>query len=165
MTIDQFWTIVDKVHRASKGDFDKKCELLEAELRKHPLAEVQSFDVHFTECLDKAYTWEVWAAAYIIGGGCGDDGFSDFRSNLISMGRETFERALANPETLASVASEDDDLQSEGYQYVAGTAAEALGGDLLARAHPHPKHPSGKKWDEEKVAEIYPKLAKKFNYE
>src|SRR5215831_5340869 len=115
MTIDQFWTIVEKVQQASKGNFDAKCELLEAELRKLPLAEVQSFDVHFTECLDRAYTWELWAAAYIIGGGCGDDSFSDFRSTLISMGREIYERALANPETLGDVATEDDDLQCEGY--------------------------------------------------
>ena len=49
---------------------DKKCELLEAELRRLPLDELRSFRRHFDECEDRAYTWELWAAAYIIGGGC-----------------------------------------------------------------------------------------------
>ena len=40
MTIDQFWNIVEKVHRDSEGDMDRKCELLEAELRRLPLDEV-----------------------------------------------------------------------------------------------------------------------------
>jgi hypothetical protein len=34
MTLDQFWNIVEKVHLVSEGDMDKKCELLDAELRR-----------------------------------------------------------------------------------------------------------------------------------
>jgi hypothetical protein len=161
MTIEQFWNIVEKVHHASRGDFDYKCELLEQELRKLPLAEVQSFDTHFTDCLYRAYTWELWAAAYIIGSGCSDDSFWDFRSTLISMGHDTFERALEDPEALVDVASDEDDLQMEGYQYVAGKVAEALGGDLPP-PRPHPKEPAGEPWEEDTVAELYPKLAEKF---
>ena len=52
----------------------------------------------------RAYRWDSWAAAYSIGSGCSDDGFTDFRYFLISMGREVFERALADPESLLSVA-------------------------------------------------------------
>ena len=40
------------------------------------------------------------------------------------MGRDVFEGALANPETLAKVTSIDDDLQHEGYQYVASKVFE-----------------------------------------
>ena len=103
MTLDQFWKIVEDVHRTSGGDMDKKCELLDAELRRLPLEEVRSFHAHFYECFDRAFSWELWAAAYIIGGGCSDDKFSDFRSTLISMGRQTFERALADPQSLADI--------------------------------------------------------------
>src|SRR5215470_19141756 len=103
MTLEQFWNIVEKVHCASDGDMDKKCELLAAELRRLPLDEVHSFHAHFDECYDRAYNWELWAAAYIIGGGCSDDGFSDFRSTLISMGRQTFEQALADAQSLADM--------------------------------------------------------------
>src|SRR5262249_40852671 len=118
MTIDQFWSIVEKAHGASSGDMDKKCELLEAELRELPLEEVRAFHAHFYECQDRAYSWELWAAAYIIGGGCSDDKFSDFRSTLISMGREIFQRTLADPQSLADIDYDAEVAGYEGDQYV-----------------------------------------------
>jgi hypothetical protein len=164
MTLDQFWNIVDKVHQASDGDMDKKCELLDAELRRLTLEEVLSFHAHFHGCEDRAYSWELWAAAYIIGGGCSDDGFSDFRSTLISMGRQTFERALADPQSLADMDYDPEIALFEGYQYVPTTVETDLaGGKKFMRSHPHPTRPSGTEWDEDKVAEIYPKLAGKYN--
>jgi hypothetical protein len=165
MTLDQFWNIIEKVHAASDGDMDRKCELLDAELRRLPLDEVVSFHAHFDECEDRAYSWELWAAAYIIGGGCSDDAFSDFRSTLISMGRQTFERALADPQSLADMDYDAEVAHYEGYQYVPTTVQTELGGGReFPRAHPHPAEPSGKPWDEDKVAELYPKLAEKYDY-
>ena len=167
MTLDQFWTLIDRVHRASKGDMDYKCELLDTGLRKLPLAEVRSFHAHFDECENRAYHWPLWAAAYIIGGGCSDDGFSDFRSTLISMGRQAFEQALANPETLADLEDYDAELsQYEGYQYVIATVEEDLSdGQDFPRAQPHPAEPSGEDWDEDTVAALFPKLAQKYGYQ
>src|ERR1044071_320311 len=164
MTLEQFWNIVEKAHRASGGDMDKKCELLDAELRRLSLEEVRSFHGHFDECCDRAYSWELWAAAYIIGGGCSDDSFSDFRSTLVSMGRQTFERALTDPQSLADMDYDADVAHYEGYQYVPTTVERDLsGGQDFPRSRPHPKDPSGTIWDEDKVAEPYPKLAKKYD--
>jgi hypothetical protein len=165
MTRDDFWNIVEKVHRTANGNMDKKCALLDAELRRLPLEEVRSFHAHFDECEDRAYSWDLWAAAYIIGGGCGDDGFSDFRSTLISMGRGIFEQALANPESLADIDYDSETAQFEGYQYVPNTVESDLsGGQPSPRSRPHPAKPSGTPWDEAKVAERYPKLAEKYGY-
>jgi hypothetical protein len=165
MTLDQFWNIVEKVHRDSRGDMDKKCELLEAELRRLPLDEVRSFHRHFDECEDRAYTWELWAAAYIIGGGCSDDVFSDFRATLISMGRQTFERALADPQSLADMDYDAETAHYEGYQYVPTTVEEELGdGETFPRYATAPAEPSGKPWDEDKVAKLYPRLTEKYGY-
>ncbi|XIE77187.1 DUF4240 domain-containing protein [Streptomyces sp. SBR177] len=50
---------------------------------------------------DAVYRWDVWAAAYLIGGGCSDDGFMDFRAGLIALGRDWYERAAACPDSLA----------------------------------------------------------------
>ena len=165
MTLDQFWNLIEKIHVASAGDMDKKCELLDAELRRLPLDEVRSFHAHFYECQDRAYSWELWAAAYIIGGGCSDDKFSDFRSTLISMGRQTFERALADPQSLADIDYDADVADYEGYQYVPSQVERDLsGGQDFPRSRPHPKDPSGRSWDEDKVAELFPKLAEKYEY-
>jgi hypothetical protein len=165
MTLDQFWDIVDRVHVGSEGDMDKKCELLDAELRRLPLDEVRSFHDYFYECLDRAYSWELWAAAYIIGGGCSNDKFSDFRSTLISMGRQTFERTLADPQSLADIDYDSETADYEGYQYVPTRVECDLNGGLnFPRTRPHPDDPSGTIWDEDKVAELYPRLAKKYDY-
>lgn len=34
MTLDRFWSIVEKVHRASGGDMDKKCEYVPTTVEK-----------------------------------------------------------------------------------------------------------------------------------
>jgi hypothetical protein len=165
MTLDQFWNLIEETHVASDGDMDKKCELLDAALRQLPLDEVRSFHVHFYECQDCAYRWELWAAAYIIGGGCSNDKFSDFRSTLISMGRQIFERALADPQSLADIDYDPDVADYEGYQYVPSQVERDLsGGQAFPRSRPHPKDPSGAIWDEDKVAELFPKLAQKYQY-
>jgi hypothetical protein len=48
-----------------------------------------------------AYRWDIWGAAYWYAGGCGDDAFENFRWNLIALGREWYDRILANPDDLA----------------------------------------------------------------
>ena len=165
MTFDQYWNLIEKVHVASGGDMDKKCELLDAELRRLPLDEVRSFHAHFYECKDRAYSWELWAAAYLIGGGCSDDKFSDFRSTLISMGRQTFERALADPQSLADIDYDAEVADYEGYQYVPLQVERDLsGGQDFPRSRPHPKDPSGTIWDEDQVAKLFTKLAEKYEY-
>ena len=164
MTLEQFWNIVENVHRTSDGDMDTKCELLTQELRKLPAPEVKSFAEHFDSCNDRAYTWELWAAAYIIGGGCSDDAFSDFRATLISMGRDTFERVISNPDTLTDMEVAEDSAFYEGYQYPVIKVYKEMTGGLPMRSSPHPESPSGTQWDEDTVADLYPRLAQKHGF-
>jgi hypothetical protein len=63
--------------------------------------EIESFDKHFVQFSRQAYTWDLWGAAFIINGGCSDDGFQYFRWWLISRGRDWFYRALREPNTPA----------------------------------------------------------------
>lgn len=159
MHIDQFWEIVDDVHERSDGDFDAKLELLSEVLTDLPLQEVLSFMSHFDSCMDRAFTWELWGAAYVIGGGCSDDGFNDFRSALISMGRSTFEKAMADPQSLADVDESFGNGQMEGYQYVAADVAKKKNnGKAPVHVGSGKTDPSGVIWDEEKVDSLYPRL-------
>ena len=47
----------------------------------------------------------LWPAAYVINGGCSDDGFDFFRGRLMLQGRETFRQAVADPDSLADLAA------------------------------------------------------------
>jgi hypothetical protein len=164
MTREQFWTIIEEIHQASGGDMEFKCQLLEERLRQLTAVDVHSFEEHFTGYYYQAYTWGLWAAAYIIGHGCSDDKFSDFRSTLVSMGRDIFENALADPQALATMNYDPKGARYEGYQYVACRVFRDLTGQDFPRSRPHPQEPSGYDWDESELAGLYPKLVEKYEF-
>jgi len=163
MTPDQFWAIIDRVHAANPRSMDAKCAGLEKELLKLDAAALKGFLERFDEAEDRAYDWKLWGAAYLINGGCSDDSFSDFRATLISMGRKTFESALADPDGLAGFEFGDDGSTYEGYQYVPHQVAENKLGGIPERHKPHPADPSGEDWDEDDLPRLLPKLAEKYD--
>ena len=52
-----------------------------------------------------SYRSSLWAAAYVINGGCSNDGFDYFRGWLLFRGHETFGQAVADPDSLANLAA------------------------------------------------------------
>jgi hypothetical protein len=52
-----------------------------------------------------SYRAPLWAAAYLVNGGCSDDGFDYFRGWLLTQGRAAFERAVDDPDTLADLTA------------------------------------------------------------
>src|SRR5262249_6772329 len=85
----------------------------------------------FSKYMSQAYTWDLWGAAYVIGGGCGNDGFEDFRGWLISKGPAAYENAPKDPEALGSILHEDDgDGQIEGFGNVGMEGLEEKNGEV-----------------------------------
>lgn len=160
-----FWKLIDASRRKAGGDPGEQLEVLQSQLEKLSAAEIVDFDRIFTEYWVRAYTWDLWAAAYIIGGGCSDDGFADFRGGLISRGEKVYERSLANPESLTI----DDDCQVEGFHYVASRAwEEKTGRPFDEYPQPNvslPSDPSGAPWEEDDLPRRFPKLWKTFGEE
>ena len=157
-----FWTIVEQAHDQSGGDMDIKCAAIRSAVAALPKGEAAGFSRWFDMMMDSAYTWSLWAAAYIINGGCSDDTFSDFRASLISRGHTAFENALASPDSLAD---DDFDAQAwfyEGYHYAIMDGVELATGMVPNRETPMPENPSGEQWTEETVSDLMPKLAAKF---
>ncbi|MFD9480668.1 DUF4240 domain-containing protein [Streptomyces nojiriensis] len=89
------------------------------------------------DLLAESYRAPLWAAAYVINGGCSDDGFDYFRGWLLTQGREAFETALADPDTLAAhpavreAAEQGLELWDESTLSIAWTAYEAATGREL----------------------------------
>src|SRR5215467_7457478 len=101
MPADQFWQIIERAAPPNHDSDDLHMEALRAVLRELSLEEIISFEVAFRRYLNEAYTWELWGAAYVINSGCSDDGFEYFRRWLVSKGRDVYELALADPDSLA----------------------------------------------------------------
>ncbi|QKG26889.1 DUF4240 domain-containing protein [Actinomadura verrucosospora] len=100
---------------------------------------IVAFDATLTRILDTAYRRPLWNAAYLIEGGCGDDGFMDFRAGLALLGRDVFTRAVDDPDSLADVptvvrmAKEDKGwIGAEGLLYAAVKAYERVIGEREA---------------------------------
>ena len=162
-----FWSIIDKSREAAGGDPYEQLETLGELLSEISPDEIVSFDYHLSAYHARAYHWDLWGAAYIIGGGCSDDGFMDFRGWLISRGEKVYEAALSNADSLAGfVEDHDGECQVEGYQYIASQVWEKMTGksldDFPAHDLPNGQEVAGKPWEEEELDARFPELTERF---
>ncbi len=160
MNRDEFWNHVDAARTRNSEDPESG---LREELAGLDVTELASFVTHFDAVGDAAYRWDLWGAAYLIGGGCSDDGFTDFRYGLIAQGRKVYEAALADPDSLADV---DDEIPNEGFGYVGISMLEENGGEEepvdLSRG---PIEVAGDEWDFDDSAEMsrrFPRLSARY---
>jgi hypothetical protein len=105
VTLDQFW---DHIRLSTRKDPDAHAERLEQRLIKLKAEEIIDFIHWWDTMVREAYDWNLWGAAYLINGGCSDDGFHYFCTWLVMQGRDVFQAALTNPDTLADVVDPDE---------------------------------------------------------
>ena len=169
MELDRFWSLVETSHGGS-DDVDEQCAALADELRKLSAEDVVAFVHRFNELHDAAYSWDLWGAGYIMNGGCSDDGFHYFRSWVISRGRQVYENALQDPDSLAEVVSPDEEFfENEPIAYM----PVEVWGELTGQSpdeFPHRQRtltgPTGEPWDEEgdDLDRRFPKLCRVFDW-
>jgi hypothetical protein len=136
MDTDEFWNIVETARSNTTEDLPFHEALVDLLARRSP-QEILRYEERFDALSGAIYRWDVWAAAYLIRGGCSDDSFMDFRAGLIAQGREWYERAAAAPDSLAdhpevirAAAGVDDYvLFYEDANYCASDAYERITGE------------------------------------
>lgn len=106
MTEEKFWTVIESSHR---GRDLKECLT--------PLSEDELFGFRYwwEYFLNLSYKQDLWAVAYVVLGGCSDDGFDYFRFWLIAQGRKVFYNALENADSLCDVFAELEDPEDKDY--------------------------------------------------
>ena len=159
---DRFWSFIAAARDAAGDDVDDRVSGLEQVLLTQHPDDVTAFQNKYDELLARAYRWDLWGAAYLINGGCSDDGFRYFRDWLISEGEAVFEAALADPDGLADVA-QDDEFGLESFGYVAAEVYEQMTDAPLPRGSvTDPASPIGQEWDEDDLSALFPRLARRF---
>lgn len=173
MTEAEFWAHVTAA-RPRRYDADTHAEYLTARLSKLPEPDILDFVHHWDTASARAYRRDLWGAAYLINGGCSDDGFQYFRWWLILQGRAAFDAALADPDTLAEVLDGETEVEAEVYPgssawfRATGTPEDMDSGAAYFRAlrFRHPKRPQlpslAPRWDFDDDAEVrrrFPRLA------
>jgi hypothetical protein len=152
----RFWEIVDQG--------------LAAQLESLSDDDLRGFATVLAAVHQRAYRWDLWAAGYLALGGLSDDAFLDFRSWLISHGRETFERVLDDPDSLVELSWDDDEedfSDAERWAYLVYQEWERRHGDTLdvESAIEYDGEPVGEPFpedDDEWFAQHVPRLAARF---
>ncbi|OEV01714.1 DUF4240 domain-containing protein [Streptomyces oceani] len=166
----EFWEHVDRAREVAGGDPEDHADALVDRLTQLDPDAVTVFARHFESRFNRACQWDLWAAAWILLDGVSDDAFDAFRCWLIGQGREVFEGAAHDADSLATLLT-DFDAESEGdaeeLGYAADEAYEALtGGELPDLELPEaPADPEGVALDLEDdsaLQERLPKLWQRF---
>jgi hypothetical protein len=162
MDENTFWQIIEAAKTSAGPSYDARPEALEAQLTPLALESLTAFQRRYESYLIRANRWDLWGAAYLMNGGCSDDGFKYFRDWLISEGRGTYESALANPESL-EVFPRREYFELESFGYAASKVfARKGGGELERDFNLEVAAPQGKEWKESELPAMFPKLAKKY---
>ncbi|WP_328351679.1 DUF4240 domain-containing protein [Streptomyces sp. NBC_00445] len=139
MNKQQFWELIAAARDQVINPHESESVAREATslLAARPAEEIVAAQQMLWDLMAESYTNPLWAAAYVINGGCSDDGFDYFRGWLIAQGREIFERVVADPDALAELpivqasAADGVDLEGEDVLGIAWDAHVAATGDQL----------------------------------
>jgi hypothetical protein len=168
MNLDGYWHLVWTARSAvgEQASVDEIADRVVALLVEQGPAEIRDADNHFMTLAAQAYGWPLWGAAYVMNGGCSDDGFDYFLGWLVGQGREVFERAVTDPDSLADVVTADEvEFESEEFSAAAQTAAHQLTGRYETGAAPVSRPQLGEGWDFDDEVEMrarYPRLTDLF---
>src|SRR5215475_13181372 len=136
MDTEDVWRLVAQARADTDGGAPDAVAARMTELlaRRQPV-EIVAFAQPLWDLLVASYRADLWAAAYVINGGASDDGFDYFRGWLIAEGRDVYDRALADPDSLAThpaiieAAASGDDPEDPDILSVAWSAHRAATGE------------------------------------
>ncbi len=163
MDIERFWEIIERAGGASCED---RAAAVTSRLVQLGREETAEFVRLFDRTLDELYTWDLWAVAYIVQGGCSDDGFEYFRGWVISQGRRAHALALSDPGALGLAIDADSDAEErecEDLLYAGRQAYEELTGEYGPdRVAPVLDSPAGEHWDDRDLERRFPEPWERF---
>ncbi|MFI5876818.1 DUF4240 domain-containing protein [Streptomyces sp. NPDC051445] len=139
MNKQQFWELIAAARHQAPDPDESEMVAREATslLASRPAEEIVAAQQVLWDLMAESYTNPLWAAAYLINGGCSDDGFDYFRGWLITQGREVFEGIVADPDALAGLpivqvsATDGLDLDGEDVLSIAWNAHSTATGEQL----------------------------------
>lgn len=98
-----FWSIVEDARRDADGDPELMAEALASRFGDADDETLRGFQTRLVEANMRLYTHPHAAAAEMICGFVSDDVFTDWRSWVITLGRDTYELVVRDPDNLAGV--------------------------------------------------------------
>ncbi len=170
MDIDTFWELIERTRGGNNSDFQKQTELIKTELLQLSEQELIECEDIFDNLMREAYLPDLWEVAYIINCGCSDDGFMDFRDWLICQGKNIYQKALLDPESLtdtieiSKLIGEEHRFGNRGIWTALCDSWKRKGKEIISiPREPKPRLQLKRKLrDENQMIAAFPKTAAKF---
>lgn len=166
MNEDRFWKIIEDAGSPDNLGPDEQCENIAEALSGMDLSEIASFHNTHRQILNKAYTWGLIEACYILTHYVSDDVFEDFRNWIILNGKDRFYSSIETPDFLASFVSVEDPVEEITGEPLLYVCEEAYDGDVeeLEEHYKYPLEPEIKdNWPPVDVLQSkYPNLFNKY---
>jgi hypothetical protein len=157
---EHFWQVIDEA-RHGHPTSDERMTSIRGQLMNrdlHVLAAFRAATLGWWVALDRR---DLWAAAYALLGGCGDDSFMDFRTWLLLHGRDAIEKVVRDPDGLV----EWKYLESPGVEGLLAIP-EQLAGVALPELDFHPDvsawpadRVTSHDWTDEDCDRWYPRIS------
>ena len=150
---DSFWEIINESNENSvtASEFTSN---LESTLEKLKRSEISKFNKILLEKYDKLNSWDLLAIAYIVMGGCSDDGFDYFKMWIITQGKKVYEAAIRGPGPISKILKCRWGCQCEGLFSTVNNAFFSRSGKNIKTIGISGKI-FGEKWDESELEERY----------
>jgi Protein of unknown function (DUF4240) len=167
MRTDDFWAVIGRAtadRPASPAEVAKRAA---ADLATRDPEEIVAWGRHLDKVMVASGTQDLWAAAYLINGGCSEEGFDNFRGWLIAHGREAVARSVQSPDWLAEMpavrAAADNGAVFEAHEVLAVASeayAQATGSALPEGERPATRPDAADLWDFDNEEEMHRRLPK-----
>ena len=157
-----FWELIKLNREKSEDKFDF-IENLSNQLEEFKSTEIKRFERTFLSKYNELNRWEIWALAYIVRRGCGDDAFDYFKTWVISKGQKAFEdiKSLKISELKQHF---DEDPQLEEMFSLAENVYENKTGELMSPVRVKKQKLTGKQWKEENLEKEFSEVWKIFEH-
>lgn len=172
MRTEEFWAVIQRATADRPGTPAQVAKLAVAELAARDPEQVVAWGRHLDKVMAASFREDLWAAAYLINGGCSDEGFEHFRGWLIAHGRDVVARAVREPDSLADLpavrvaADNGAEFEAEDVLHIAEQAyRQATGTELPPLGEPIQRPDPAEFWDfdnEDEMRRRLPRLSALF---
>lgn len=158
-----FWQLIDDYRNISDDKFDF-IEKLSSKLEEFKPSEIRKFERIFRTKYEELNLGQLWALAYIVRRGCGEDAFDYFKAWVISKGQNAF-NSISKMQLKELKKYFDEDPQLEEMLYLAEKVYEFKTGEFMTPVRVKKNKLKKLNWTEETLETDFPELCKIFEYE
>lgn len=156
----EFWNLIDFTRKKSKGSYKNQMGLIRDKLKKMSAEEIIKLDNLVISLTKKAFTWDLYAASYIIYKSQNTETLYHLISLLISRGQYVFNNCIVNPNIIINHPIKD--VIDITFSDLLGDIYYLKSKKIIPKIKDLEFQLNGEEWDENEIPGKYPELWEAF---